>query len=81
MLAAERSLDAKLGAWSNNTMAGVLGGFAAIAAATLVPMMRGTTGESPYVPPLLHGSFVAAAGGLALLAVTLPGRAALRRWS
>ncbi|MFD4179123.1 FtsX-like permease family protein [Streptomyces anulatus] len=131
--AAERSLDAKLGAWSNNTMAGVLGGFAAIAAvntlvmtvldrrrelgtlrlvgstrrqvlgmlrwesllvsavgvvlgsaiaaATLVPMMRGMTGESPYVPPLLYGSFVAAAGGLALLAVTLPGRAALRRWS
>ncbi|WP_424919358.1 FtsX-like permease family protein [Streptomyces sp. wa1064] len=131
--ATERSLDAKLGAWSNYTMAGVLGGFAAIAAvntlvmtvldrrrelgtlrlvgstrrqvlgmlrwesllvstvgvvlgsaiaaATLFPMMRGTTGESPYVPPLLYGSFVAAAGGLALLAVTLPGRAALRRWS
>ncbi|MFH9370058.1 FtsX-like permease family protein [Streptomyces anulatus] len=131
--ATERSLDAKLGAWSNNTMAGVLGGFAAIAAvntlvmtvldrrrelgtlrlvgstrrqvlgmlrwesllvstvgvvlgsaiaaATLVPMMRGTTGASPYVPPLLYGSFVAAPGGLALLAVTLPARAALRRWS
>ncbi|MEU9554261.1 ABC transporter permease [Streptomyces fumanus] len=126
-----RSLDAKLGAWSNNTMAAVLGGFAAvaavntlvmtvldrrrelgtlrlvgstrrqvltmlrweallvavvglvlgsaIAAATLVPMMRGITGESPYVPPLLYGSFAAAAAGLALLAVTLPARAALRR--
>ncbi|MFC8707009.1 hypothetical protein ACFUIV_33195 [Streptomyces anulatus] len=40
-----------------------------------------TTGESPYVPPLLYGSFVATAGGPAVLAVTLPGRAALRRWS
>ncbi|MFD4234932.1 FtsX-like permease family protein [Streptomyces sp. NPDC058542] len=131
--ATERSLDARLGAWSNNTMAGVLGGFAAIAAintlvmtvldrrrelgtlrlvgstrrqvlrmlrwesllvsvvgvvlgsaiaaATLVPMVRGMTGEAPYVPLLLYGSFVAAAGGLALLAVTLPARAALRRWS
>ncbi|MFD4028143.1 FtsX-like permease family protein [Streptomyces sp. NPDC058576] len=132
-LATERSLDAKLGAWSNNTMAAVLGGFAAIAAvntlvmtvldrrrelgtlrlvgstrrqvlrmlrwesllvsavgvilgsaiatATLVPMVRGMTGEAPHVPLLLYGSFVAAAGGLALLAVTLPARAALRRWS
>ncbi|MFF8503989.1 FtsX-like permease family protein [Streptomyces anulatus] len=131
--ATERSLDAKLGAWSNNTMAGVLGGFAAIAAvntlvmtvldrrrelgtlrlvgstrrqvlgmlrwesllvatvgvvlgsaiaaATLFPMVRGTTGEAPYVPLLLYGSFVAAVGGLALLAVTLPARSALRRWS
>ncbi|MFC8073931.1 FtsX-like permease family protein [Streptomyces sp. NPDC057307] len=131
--ATERSLDAELGAWLNNTMAAVLGGFAAvaavntlvmtvldrrrelgtlrlvgstrrqvltmlhwegllvstvgvvlgsaIAAATLIPMMRGTTGELPYVPPLLYGSLVAAAGGLTLLAVTLPARAALRRWS
>ncbi|MEV0573339.1 FtsX-like permease family protein [Streptomyces sp. NPDC050392] len=129
--ATEQNLDAKLGAWSNTTMAAVLGGFAAvaavntlvmtvldrrrelgtlrlvgatrrqvlrmlrwegllvslvgvvlgsaIAAATLVPMMRGMTGEGPYVPPLLYGAFVAAAGGLALLAVTLPARAALRR--
>lgn len=53
----------------------------AIAAATLIPMMRGMTGEGPYVPPLVYGSFAAAAGGLALLAVTLPARAALRRWS
>ncbi|MGW0934567.1 ABC transporter permease [Streptomyces sp. NPDC002666] len=53
----------------------------AIAAATLIPMMHGMTGEAPYVPPLLYGSFAAAAGGLTLLAVTLPARAALRRWS
>jgi len=131
--ATEQSLDAKLGAWMNNTMAGVLGGFAAvaavntlvmtvldrrrelgtlrlvgstrrqvmamlrwegllvavvglvlgsaIAAATLIPMINGVTGDAPYVPPLMFGSLVAATGGLALLAVTLPGRAALRRWS
>ncbi len=131
--ATEKSLDAKLGAWSNNTMAAVLGGFAAvaavntlvmtvldrrrelgtlrlvgstrrqvmamlrwegalvsavgvvlgsaIAAVTLIPMMNGLTGQGPYVPPLVYGSFVAAAGGLVLLAVTLPARAALRRWS
>jgi putative ABC transport system permease protein len=131
--ATERNLDAKVGAWSNNTMAAVLGGFAAIAAvntlvmtvldrrrelgalrlvgatrrqvltmlrweallvavvglvlgtaiaaATLIPMMRGITGEGPYVPPLLYGSFAAGAVSLALLAVTLPARAALRRWS
>ncbi|WP_427152663.1 ABC transporter permease [Streptomyces sp. TRM70308] len=53
----------------------------AIAAATLIPMMRGLTGEGPYVPPLVYGAFAAAAVGLALLAVTLPARAALRRWS
>lgn len=131
--ATERSLDAEVGAWSNNTMAAVLGGFAAvaavntlvmtvldrrrelgtlrligstrrqvlqmlrwegllvsavgvvigtaIAAATLIPMMNGLTGQAPYVPPLVYGSFAVAAGGLALLAVTLPARAALRRWS
>ncbi|MEW1692958.1 FtsX-like permease family protein [Streptomyces sp. NPDC091265] len=131
--ATEQSLDAKLGAWSNNMMAAVLGGFAAvaavntlvmtvldrrpelgtlrlvgstrrqvlqmlrwegllvaaagvvlgsaIAAATLIPLMGGLTGEAPYVPPLVYGSFVAAVGVLALLAVTLPARAALRRWS
>lgn len=131
--ATEQSLDAKLGAWSNNTMAAVLGGFAAvaavntlvmtaldrrrelgtlrligftrhqvlqmlrwegllvsavgvalgsaIAAATLIPMMRGTTGELPYVPPLMYASLAAGAGALTLLALTLPARAALRRWS
>lgn len=128
--AAERTTDRELNAWANYTMAGVLGGFAAvaavntllmtvldrrrelgvlrlvgatrrqvmamlrwegllvavagivlgtaIAAATLIPMMRGLTGEAPYVPPLVYGSFAAAAVGLALLAVTLPARAALR---
>ncbi|WP_419994934.1 ABC transporter permease [Streptomyces boninensis] len=128
--ATEQNLDRELNAWANNTMAAVLGGFAAIAAAntlvmtvlarrrelstlrlvgttrrqvmgmlrwesllvslagvglgtaiavvTLVPMMRGLTGEGPYVPPLVYGSFAAAAAALALLAVTLPGRAALR---
>lgn len=131
--ATEKNLDAELGAWMNNTMAAVLGGFAAvaavntlvmtvldrrrelgtlrlvgstrrqvltmlgwegllvsvvgvvlgsaIAAATLIPMMRGMTGEGPYVPPLVYGSFAAAGVGLALLAVTLPARVALRRWS
>lgn len=53
----------------------------AIAAATLIPMIRGLTGDGPYVPPLVYGSFVAAAVALVLLAVTLPARAALRRWS
>jgi putative ABC transport system permease protein len=131
--AAERSIDAETGAWLNNTMAAVLGGFAAIAAlntlvmtvvdrrrelgtlrlvgatrrqvltmlhwesllvsvagillgsaiaaATLFPMMNGTTGDAPYVAPLTYGSFVAAAAGLALAAVTVPARAILRRWS
>ncbi|GGQ46232.1 FtsX-like permease family protein [Streptomyces mutabilis] len=131
--ATEKSLDAKLGVWMNNTMAAVLGGFAAtaavntlvmtvldrrgelgtlrlvgstrrqvltmltwesllvsaagvvigsaIAAATLIPMMRGVTGEAPYAPPLLYASFAATGVGLALLAVTLPARVALRRRS
>ncbi|WP_328663880.1 FtsX-like permease family protein [Streptomyces sp. NBC_00328] len=122
--------ERELNAWANYTMAGVLGGFAAvasantlvttvlarrrelgmlrlvgatrlqvmrmlrwegllvavagvvlgtaIAAATLVPMMRGLTGESPYVPPLVYGAFAAAAVGLGLLAVSLPARAVLR---
>ncbi|MFE4663617.1 ABC transporter permease [Streptomyces sp. NPDC056716] len=128
--AVERTTDRALNAWANYTMAGVLGGFAAvaaantlvmtvldrrrelgmlrlvgatrrqvmdmlrwegllvavagvalgtaIAAATLTPMTRGLTGEPPYVPPLVYGSFAAAAVGLALLAVTLPARAVLR---
>lgn len=128
--ATEQNRDAKTGAWPNNTMAPVLGGFAAvntlvmtvldrrrelgtlrlvgstrrqvmtmlrwegqlvsvvglvlgsvIAAATLIPMMSGVTGDMPYVPPLVYGCFAVAAGSLALLAVTLPARAALRRWS
>ncbi len=53
----------------------------AIAAATLIPMMSGVTGDMPYVPPLVYGCFAVAAGGLALPAVTLPARATLRRWS
>ncbi|MGW1069667.1 FtsX-like permease family protein [Streptomyces aureus] len=128
--AVQQDEDHELNAWANYTMAGVLGGFAAvaavntlvmtvldrrrelgmlrlvgstrlqvmrmlrwegllvavtgvvlgtaIAAATLVPMMRGLTGESPYVPPLVYGAFAATAVGLCLLAVSLPGRAALR---
>ncbi|MEU1368460.1 ABC transporter permease [Streptomyces sp. NPDC005803] len=128
--AVEQTTDRELNAWANYTMAAVLGGFAAlaaantlvmtvldrrrelgmlrlvgatrrqvrgmlrwegllvavagivlgtaIAAATLIPMMRGLTGEAPYVPPLVYGSFAAAAVGLALTAVTVPARAALR---
>jgi putative ABC transport system permease protein len=49
-----------------------------IALITLTPMMRGMTGESPYIPPLLYGTFAAGAVCLGLLAVTLPARAALR---
>src|SRR5690606_40693358 len=51
----------------------------AIAAATLIPMVRGTTGALPHVPPLVYGAFVCAAGRSALLAVTLPARGVLRR--
>ncbi|WP_335983683.1 FtsX-like permease family protein [Streptomyces sp. CA2R106] len=131
--ATEQSLDAKTGAWMNNTMAAVLGGFAAvaavntlvmtildrrrelvtlrlvgstrrqvlamlrwesllvagigivlgsaIAATTLIPMMHGMTGTMPYAPPLMYGAFAGAAASLALLAVMLPGRGALRRQS
>ncbi|MEV5975598.1 FtsX-like permease family protein [Streptomyces sp. NPDC052114] len=50
----------------------------AIALATLVPMMKGLTGESPYIPPLVYGSFVAAVLALGLAATTLPARAALK---
>ncbi|MFF1919944.1 ABC transporter permease [Streptomyces sp. NPDC058221] len=49
-----------------------------IALITLTPMMRGVTGESPHIPPLLYTTFAATAVGLALLAVVLPARAALR---
>nr|WBO82311.1 FtsX-like permease family protein [Streptomyces sp. SBE_14.2] len=127
----EQNTDRELNAWANRTMAAVLGGFAAIAAAntlvmtvldrrrelgmlrlvgstrrqvmrmlrweallvavagvvlgtaiaaaTLVPMMRGLTGDDPYVPPLTYAAFAGAAVALGLVAVTLPGRAALRR--
>lgn len=50
----------------------------AIAMATLVPMMNGLTGEGPYIPPLLYGSFVAATLALGLAATALPARAALK---
>ncbi|MEU6392738.1 FtsX-like permease family protein [Streptomyces sp. NPDC046939] len=50
-----------------------------IALATLVPMMNGLTGENPYVPPLLYGSFAGAALLLGLTATALPARLALRR--
>ncbi|MFD5015877.1 ABC transporter permease [Streptomyces chartreusis] len=129
--AVEQNTDRELNAWANYTMAAVLGGFAAvaaantlvmtvldrrrelgtlrligstrrqvmrmlrwegllvalagialgtaIAAATLIPMMRGLTGEGPYVPPLVYAAFAGGAVSLGLLAVTLPARAALRR--
>ncbi|MFG2630417.1 ABC transporter permease [Streptomyces sp. NPDC048473] len=60
------------------TVAGAVLG-TAIALATLIPMMKGLTGESPYIPPVLYGSFVAATVGLGLAAATVPARAALRR--
>ncbi|GGR91812.1 MULTISPECIES: FtsX-like permease family protein [Streptomyces] len=66
--------------WEGLLVAGagvVLG--TAIAAATLIPMTRGLTGEDPYVPPLVYAAFAGGAVGLGMLAVTLPARAALRR--
>lgn len=51
----------------------------AIALATLIPMMKGLTGEAPYIPPVLYGSFVAATVGLGLAAALVPARAALSR--
>jgi putative ABC transport system permease protein len=59
----------------------VLAGIAigtAIALATLVPMMKGLTGQGPYIPPLLYGSFAAAMVVLGVTAATVPARAALR---
>ncbi|MFF3642378.1 ABC transporter permease [Streptomyces sp. NPDC002564] len=50
----------------------------AIALATLIPMMKGLTGESPYIPPLVYGSFVGGTLLLGLLSTTLPARAALK---
>ncbi|MFG2754408.1 FtsX-like permease family protein [Streptomyces xanthophaeus] len=121
--------DRELNAWANTTMAAVLGGFAAVAAAntlvmtvldrrrelqmlrligstrrqvlrmlrweallitgaglalgsaialaTLFPLTRALTGEAPYVPPVLYGSFVAAGLLLGLAATGLPARRAL----
>ncbi|GAA2335972.1 ABC transporter permease [Streptomyces kunmingensis] len=50
----------------------------AIAFATLIPMMNGLTGENPYIPPLLYGSFAGAALLLGLLSTALPARMAMR---
>ncbi|WP_326795911.1 FtsX-like permease family protein [Streptomyces sp. NBC_01808] len=129
--AQQQDVDRSLNRWANFTMAGVLGGFAAvaalntlvmtvldrrrelgmlrligstrrqvlgmirwegllvgvaglvlggaIAAATLVPMVRGITGGDPYLPPLTVAAFTAGAVGLGLLGTVLPARAALRR--
>ncbi|MEU9609062.1 FtsX-like permease family protein [Streptomyces sp. NPDC048057] len=129
--ATAQDLDRELNAWANTTMAAVLGGFAAVAAAntlvmtvldrrrelrvlhligstrrqvlrmvrweallvtgigtalgtaialaTLIPMVKGITGGSPHVPPLVYGSFVAGVVLLGLAATALPARAALPR--
>lgn len=53
----------------------------AIALTTLHPMMRGLTGEPPYVPPVLYGTFVAVVVVLGLAAATIPARAVLREAS
>ncbi|WFB09580.1 ABC transporter permease [Streptomyces sp. LX-29] len=50
----------------------------AIALATLVPMVRGMTGEDPYIPPLLYAAFAGATVAVGLAATSLPARAALR---
>ncbi|MBD0747318.1 ABC transporter permease [Streptomyces sp. CBMA152] len=128
--ATAKNMDRELNAWANTTMAAVLGGFAAIAAAntlvmtvldrrrelgmlrligttrrqvmgmvrweallvtsagillgtaiaiaTLIPLTNGMTGENPYIPPFLYGSFAAAVLGLGLASTALPARAALR---
>ncbi|MFD9885509.1 FtsX-like permease family protein [Streptomyces alboflavus] len=124
-----QSKDRAVQAWANTTMAAVLGGFAAVAAAntlvmtvldrrrelgtlrligstrrqvlrmvrweallvtcagvvigtaialaTLVPMMKGLTGEGPYIPPLLYVAFAGSAVVLGLVATAVPARAAL----
>jgi putative ABC transport system permease protein len=58
-------------------LAGIILG-TAIALATLVPMMKGLTGQAPYIPPLLYASFAAAIVVLGVTAATVPARAALR---
>ncbi|MFF0588942.1 ABC transporter permease [Streptomyces sp. NPDC003781] len=50
----------------------------AIAMITLIPMMRGLTGEFPHVPPLLYAAFAATAAALGLASVTLPAHRTLR---
>ncbi|WP_151481580.1 ABC transporter permease [Streptomyces albicerus] len=58
-------------------LAGIVLG-TAIALATLVPMMKGLTGQAPYIPPLVYGSFAAAVLILGVTAATVPARAAIR---
>ncbi|MFJ8712017.1 hypothetical protein ACIRD9_02225 [Streptomyces violaceus] len=41
-------------------------------------MMRGLTGQGPYIPPLVYGSFAASILVLGVAAAPLPARAALR---
>ncbi|MGH4028292.1 FtsX-like permease family protein [Actinomycetota bacterium Odt1-20B] len=50
----------------------------AIALATLIPMMRGLTGENPYIPPFVYASFAGTALALGLAATVIPARAALK---
>ncbi|WP_328774291.1 ABC transporter permease [Streptomyces sp. NBC_00286] len=59
------------------TLAGLVLG-TGIALATLVPMMKGLTGQSPYIPPLLYGSLAATVLVTGLAAASVPARSALR---
>lgn len=49
-----------------------------IALATLIPMMKGLTGQGPYIPPLLYGSLAAAVLVIGVAAASVPARSALR---
>ncbi|WP_408056215.1 hypothetical protein [Streptomyces ureilyticus] len=49
-----------------------------IALATLVPMMKGLTGQAPYIPPLLYGSLAATVLVTGLAAASIPARSAVR---
>src|SRR5690606_5089401 len=85
--AAERNLDAKLGAWTNHTMAAVLGGFAAVAAVNTLVMtvlgrrrelgtlrLVGTTGRQVLAMLRWESLMVSALGvvlGSAIAAATL----------
>ncbi|MFA3836740.1 hypothetical protein [Streptomyces aureus] len=51
---------------------------AGIAVVSLVPMMNGLTGQSPYIPPLVYGSFAGSVLVLGPAATALPARAAPR---
>ena len=42
-------------------------------------MLKGLTGEGPYIPLLVHGTFAGTIIVLGLTAAGLPARAALRR--